>query len=101
MKSKTDANLATSTSTAKSESNLFSVIHSDHVSDTTSDSVITVNVASANCSADFWLLDTGATNHIPCNRHLFQAVHSLANRMHQGKTSNNSFVDAERSATNT
>ena len=50
-KSKSDANLATSTSIAESESFLFSVIHSD----STPDSVITVNVASANRSADYWI----------------------------------------------
>jgi len=70
-KSKSDANLATSTSIAESESFLFSVIHSDPVSvihldpvsvihsdpvsDSTPDSVITVNVASANRSADYWI----------------------------------------------
>jgi hypothetical protein len=47
-KSKSDANLATSTSMAESESFLFSVIHSDSMPD----SVIMVNVASANRSAD-------------------------------------------------
>jgi len=49
-KSKIDDSLASLTSTAKfeSESFLFSVIHSDPIADSTPDSVITVNVASAN-----------------------------------------------------
>jgi hypothetical protein len=47
-KSKTDANLTTSTSIAKSEPFLFSVIHSDHFSDSTLHCAITVNVPSAN-----------------------------------------------------
>jgi len=52
-KSKSDANLSltASTSTAESESFLFSEIHSDPILDCTPDSVITVNVASANRSA--------------------------------------------------
>jgi len=100
-KSKSDANLAStaSTSAAESESFLFSVIHSDPVSDSTSDSVNTVNVASANRSADYWIRDTRATNHVTGNRHLFETFHSMANGEHQVKTANNSFVDAEGSGT--
>jgi len=118
-KSKSDANLAStaSTSTAEfqSESFLFSVIHSDPVSvihsdpvsvihsdpilDSTPDSEITVNVASANRSADYWILDTGATNHVTGTRHLFETFHSMAKGEHQVKTANNSFVDAKGSGT--
>jgi len=94
-KSKSDANLATSTYIAESESFLFSVIHSD----STPDSVITVNVASANRSADYWILDTGATNHVTGNCHLFETFHPMAKGEHQVKTVNNSFVDAEGSGT--
>jgi hypothetical protein len=61
--------------------------------------VITVNVASANRSADYWILDTGATNHVTGNRHLFETFHSMAKGEHQVKTANNSFVDAEGSGT--
>jgi len=108
-KSKIDANLAStaSTSAAESESFLFSVIHSnpvlvvysDHVSDCTSDSVITVNVASATQSADYWILDTGVTHYVTVNRHLFETLHSMAKGEHQVKTANNSFVNAEGSGT--
>ena len=54
-KSESDANLAStaSTSTAESQWLLFSVIHSDPIPDSTPDSVNTVNVASANRSADY------------------------------------------------
>jgi hypothetical protein len=64
---KSDANLATSTPVAESEWFLFSVIHSD----STPDPVSTVNLASANRSADYWIIDTGATNHVTGNCHLF------------------------------
>jgi hypothetical protein len=94
-----DANLAltasTSTAECESVSFLFSVIHSD----STPDSVITVNVASANQSAHYWILDTGATNHVTGNCHLFQTFHPMAKGEHQVKTANNSFVDAEASGT--
>jgi hypothetical protein len=63
-----EANLVStaSTSTAESESCVFlfihldpvSVIHLDPVSDSKSNSVITVNVASANRSANYWIPDT-------------------------------------------
>jgi len=108
-KSKSDANLAStsSTSTAESESFIFSVIHSDPVSvrhsdpvsDSTPDSAITVNVASAKQSANYLILDTGVTNHVTGNRHLFETVHPMAKWEHQVKTANNSFVNAEGSVT--
>ena len=110
-KSKSDANLAStaSTSTAEfeSESFLFSVIHSDPVSvihsdpipDTMPDSVITFNVALANRSAEYWILDTGATIHVTSNRHLFETFHPMAKGEHQVKMANNNFVDAEGSGT--
>jgi len=104
-KSKGDANLAStaSTSTAEFESELFlfSVIHSDPIPDSTPDSVITLNVTSAHRSADYWILDTGATNQVTSNRHLFETYHFMANAEHQVKMANNSFVDAEGSGTNT
>jgi hypothetical protein len=108
-KSKSDRNLAAtaSTSTAEFESESFlfpvklsdpvSVIHSDPVSDSTPDSVITVNVVSANRSANYWILDTGATNHVTGHRHLFETFHPMAKGEQQVKTANNSFVDAEGS----
>jgi len=65
------------------------------------DSVITVNVASANRSADYWIIATGATNHVTGNRHLFETFHSMAKGEHQVKTANNSFIDAEGSGTST
>jgi len=97
--SESDANLAISPSTAESESFLVSVIHSDPLSDSTSDSVIMVNVLSANCAADFWILDSGAANHVTGNRHLVQSFHSMGQGEHQVKSANNSFVDARGSGT--
>jgi len=65
-----------------------------------SDYVITVNVASANVSANYWILDTGVTNHVTNNRHLFETCHAMPKGEHQVKTANNSFVDAEGCGTN-
>jgi hypothetical protein len=100
-KSKSDANLAStaSTSVTESESFLFSVIHSDPIPDSSPDSVITVNVASANRSADYVILDTGATNHVTGNCPLVENFHSMAKGEHQVKTANNSFVDDKGSGT--
>jgi len=60
-----------------------------------------VNVALAHRSADHWILDTGATNHVTGNRHLFETFHPMAKGQHQVKTANNSFVNAKDSETNT
>jgi len=95
--SKNNANLDTSTSTAESGSFHFSVIYSDPVLDSTSDCVITVNLASANRSADYWILDTGSTNQVPGNRHPFESFHPTPKWEHHIKTANNSFVNAEGS----
>jgi hypothetical protein len=82
-KSKRDTDLAltesTSTAEFELESFLFSVIHSDPIPDSTPDSVIMVNVAWANPSANYWILDTGATNHVTGNRHLFESFHLMRN----------------------
>jgi hypothetical protein len=56
-------------------------------------------MALANRSADYWILDTSATNHVTGNRHLFEPFHSMAKVEDQVKTANNSFVDAEGSGT--
>jgi len=61
--------------------------------------LITVNVESVNRSADYWILDTGATNHVTGNRHLFEIFHPMGKAQHDVKTANNSFVDAEGSGT--
>jgi hypothetical protein len=61
--------------------------------------VITVNVALINQSADYWILDTGATNHVTGNRHIFETFHPMAKGEHQVKTANNRFVDAKGSGT--
>jgi len=45
------------------------------------------------------ILDTGATNHVTGNRHLFETFHPMAKGEHQVKTANNSCVDAEGSGT--
>jgi len=102
-KSKSDADLAwtVSSSTAEFESEifLFSVINFDHIPDSTPHSVITVNGASANRSADYWILDTRVTNHFTGNRHLIETYHPMAMGDHQVKTANNSSVDGKRSGT--
>jgi len=107
--SKRDANQAStkSTSTGESESFLVPVVHFDHVSvqrsdpvtDSTSDSVITVKVELANQCPDDSIPDTRATNHVTGNRHLFETFHPMGKREHQVKTANNSFVDAEATGT--
>jgi len=98
-KSKCDAHLASTalTSATESESFLFSVRQFNRIPDSTPDSVITVNVVSANRFADYWILDTRATNPVTSNRHLFETFHSMAKGEHQVKTANNRFVDAEGS----
>jgi len=58
-----------------------------------------VNVASANRFEHYWILDTGATNHVTGTRPLFDTFHSMAKGEHLVKTANNSFVDAEGSGT--
>jgi hypothetical protein len=63
------------------------------------DTVITVNVATEKQPADYWILDTGATNHVTGNRHLFESFHPMAKGEHQVKTANNNFVDAEGAGT--
>jgi len=63
--------------------------------------VITVSVASASRSGEYWILDTGATNHVTGNRNLFDTFHSMAKGEHQIKTANNSFFDDEGSGTMT
>jgi hypothetical protein len=102
-KSKSDTNLASTASSSagefESESFLFSGIYSDPISDSMPDSVTMVNLASANRSADYWILDTGATNHVTGNRHLFATIHPITQGEHHVRTANNSFVDATSSGT--
>ena len=97
-KSKVDANLASTelTPAANTESFLFSIMKPNSVHE---DTVITVNVATEKQPADYWILDTGATNHVTGNRHLFESFHPMAKGEHQVKTANNNFVDAEGSGT--
>jgi hypothetical protein len=89
--SKVDANLASSelTPAANTESFLFSIINED--------TVITVNVATEKQPADYWILDTGATNHVTGNSHLFESFYPMAKGEHQVKTANNNVIDAEGS----
>jgi len=63
------------------------------------DTVITVNAALETQTADYWILDTGATNHVTGNRHLFEFCNPITNGEHQVKTGNNNLVDAEGSGT--
>jgi hypothetical protein len=61
------------------------------------DTLITVNVATKEQPADYWILDSGATNHVTGNRHLFECFHPMGKGEHQGKSVNNILVDAEGS----
>jgi len=64
-------------------------------------SMVTINRALALASSDYWILDSGATNHVTGNRHLFESAsfQPLAKGEHQVKTANNSLVDATGSGT--
>jgi len=97
-KSKVNANLASTewTPAANTESFLFSIMNPNSVHEGT---VITVNVATKKQPADYWMLDTGATNQVTGNRHLFKSIHPMAKGEHQVKTANNNLVDAEGSGT--
>ena len=63
------------------------------------DTVITFTVATEKQPADNWILDTGATNHVTGNHHLFESLNHMAKGEHQVKTANNKIVDAEGSGT--
>jgi hypothetical protein len=63
------------------------------------DPLVTVIVSSANRSGNYWILDTGATNHITGNCHCFEIFHREAKGEHQVKTAHNSFVNAKGSGT--
>jgi len=95
-KSKVDANLASTelTPAANAESCLFSIMKPNSFHE---DTVITVNVATEKQPADYWILDTGATNHVTGNRHLFESFHPMAKGEHEVKTAHNKFVNAEGS----
>jgi len=77
-KSKVDANLSSTelTPAANTESYLFSIMKPNLVHE---DMVITINVATEKQPADYWILDTGATNHITRNRHLFESCKPMVN----------------------
>jgi hypothetical protein len=94
-KSKSYANLATSTSFAQYGSFLCSFRLSDTVSDSASRSVIMVNVASSSRSEHPWIGTTGATNPVTGNRPLFVTFPSMGKGGHQVKTANIRFVAAE------
>jgi len=97
-KSKVDVNLASTelTPAANTESCLFLIMKPNSFHEET---VITVNVATEKQPADYWILDTGATNHHTGNRHYFESFHLMAQGQHQVKTANNNLVDAESSGT--
>ena len=69
-KSKVDANLASTELTPASytESFIFSIIKQD--------TLMTVNLAAEKQPADYWILDTGATNDFTGNHHLYQVLSS-------------------------
>jgi hypothetical protein len=64
-------------------------------------SMVTINMASALASSDYWILDSGATNHVTGNRHLFESAsfQPMAEGEHRVKTANNSLVDAKGTGT--
>jgi hypothetical protein len=82
------------TPAANTESFLCSIIQSNSVIE---DTVITVNVATENQPADYWIFVTGARNHITGNRHLVKFFHPMAKGEHQVKIAINDFVDAKGS----
>jgi hypothetical protein len=58
-------------------------------------------MALANRSADDWILDTGATNPVTSNRHLFETIQPMPQRKHQVTMTINNFFDSEDSGTST
>jgi len=58
-----------------------------------------VNMATEKQPADYWILDTCATNHVTGNLHHFQSFHPIAKEEHQVKTANKNFIDAKGSGT--
>jgi hypothetical protein len=54
-------------------------------------------VATEKQPPDYWILDTGATNHVTGNCHIFESFNPMATGGHQVKTANNHLVDAEGS----
>lgn len=89
-KKKDDASLALATLALNNdaESFLFLTIPDEN------QSMITVDVASTNRPADYWIQDTGATNHVTGNRHLFESFQPMPKGEHQVKTASNSRIDA-------
>jgi len=95
-KKRDDANLASATPASTSalnndtESFLFLATPQEN------GSVITVDIASTNRPADYWIQDTGATNHVTGNCHLFESesFQPMPKGEHQVKTANNSLIDA-------
>jgi hypothetical protein len=93
MKEKVDANLALTELPLAANNELFLV------SLIKEDTVITVNVAAEKEPAAYWMLDTGATNHVTGNRDLFESFYRMVNGEHQVQTANNHLVDAKGSGT--
>jgi hypothetical protein len=63
--------------------------------------ILHVTRSSALASSDYWILDSGATNHVTGNRHLFESgsFQPMAEGEHRVKTANSSLVDAKGSGT--
>jgi len=61
--------------------------------------MVTMNMVSAVASSDYWILDSGATNYVTGNRHLFEwaSFQLSAEGEHQVRTANNCLVDAKDS----
>jgi hypothetical protein len=56
--------------------------------------MITVDVASTNRPADYWVQYTGAMTQVTGNRHLFKSFQPMPKGEHQVKTASNSLIDA-------
>jgi hypothetical protein len=89
-KKKDDANLALATLASNNDAESFLFLTTPQENR----SVITVDVASTNRPADYWIQDTGATNHVTGNRHLFESFQPMPKGEHQVNTASNSLIDA-------
>jgi hypothetical protein len=81
---------------ANTESLLFSIKKPNSVHQ---DTVIKVNVATEKQPADYWIRDTGATNHVTGHCHLRESFNPMASGEHQVKTANNILFNATGSGT--
>ena len=83
-------NLASATPASNNDAESFRLL----IAPQETRSVITVDVASTNRRADYWVQDTGAMTHVTGNQHLFESFQPMPKGEHQVKTASNSLIDA-------